>query len=417
MPGGVPSIPDLIEKKRDGHVLDEGEIRILISEFAAGRLPDYQMAAFAMAVYFRGMTGEETAFLTRAMLESGTSFSYPKGCPPVVDKHSTGGIGDKVSLILAPLVASGERWIPMISGRGLGITGGTLDKLEAIPGLDVNLTEVQALRQIEEIGVFMIGQTASICPADKRLYALRDVTATVPSEPLIVASIMSKKLAESLDELVLDVKFGTGAFMKSRTEAESLGEAMQSVGEATGVRTVLRYHPMNEPLGRSVGNALEVVEAIETLKGEGPEDLREVTLSLAEAISEATREELEKRLADGTAFRKFTEMVEAQGGQVEVLERLGEVHRAPVIREIRATRSGVVETIDAEAVGRLCLALGAGRQQTNDRIDHRVGMDQLVKCGAEIGSGDLVGRIHAATESAAGIAEEKFRQGWSWREE
>lgn len=411
------AIPALIEKKRDGGSLDDSEIRELISRFSIGEVPDYQMSAFAMAVYFRGMTAEETASLTRAMLDSGTSFSYPEGHPPVVDKHSTGGIGDKVSLILAPLVACGGRWVPMISGRGLGITGGTLDKLESIPGFDVRLPEEVAMRQLEEIGVFMIGQTDSLCPADKKLYALRDVTATVPSQPLIVASILSKKLAESLDELVLDVKFGSGAFMTTRDEAESLGEAMREVGEAMGVRTQLRYHPMSEPLGRSVGNVLEVVEAIEVLRGGGPRDLREVTLSLSEAISEVGREQLERWLEDGTAYGKFREMVEWQGGKVDDLDRLAEIHSAPVIREIRADRSGTVEAVDAGVVGRLCLALGAGRNAAEDDIDFAVGMDELVKVGAEVSNGEVIGRIHARSEEDAVTAEKRFREGWRWRSE
>lgn len=416
MSSSGPSVPDLIEKKRDGRILEEGEIRSLISQFSEGTLPDYQMSAFAMAVFFQGMTAEETATLTRAMLESGSSFSYSEESPPIVDKHSTGGIGDKVSLILAPLVACGERWIPMISGRGLGITGGTLDKLESIPGFSVDLSEERALRQIEEIGFFMMGQTASICPADKKLYALRDVTATVPSQPLIVASIMSKKLAESLDELVLDVKFGSGAFMKTKAEAESLGNAMREVGVAMGVTTHLCYHTMDEPLGASVGNALEVIEAMDTLQGGGPEDLREVTLSLAEKISEADRGELELRLSDGRAFAKFQEMVEAQGGKAEDLERFTSLHEAPVIHEIYTDRGGIVESVDADAVGRLCLALGAGREQADETIDFRVGMDQIVKTGAVLQAGDLVGRVHARTGEAAENAEERFWKGLKWRD-
>ncbi len=417
MPQKSLAIPALIEKKRDGGRLDDSEIWTLISRFSSGEVPDYQMSAFAMAVYFQGMTVPETASLTRAMLESGNSFSYPDNHPLIVDKHSTGGIGDKVSLILAPLVACGDRWLPMISGRGLGITGGTLDKLEAIPAFDVRLSEEAAMRQLEQIGVFMIGQTDSLCPADKKLYALRDVTATVPSQPLIVASILSKKLAESLDELVLDVKFGTGAFMKTREEAESLGEAMCEVGEAMGVRTQLCYHPMSEPLGRSVGNVLEAIEAIEVLKGGGPEDLREVTLSLSEAISEVGRDQLASWLDDGTAYKKFKEMVTCQGGQVDDLDRLSEIHSAPVIREVRADRSGVVAKIDAGVIGRLCLALGAGRESAEDEVDFAVGMDELVKVGAELEEGALIGRIHARREEDMERAEKQFWEGWQWESE
>ncbi|MEM7600918.1 MAG: thymidine phosphorylase, partial [Verrucomicrobiota bacterium] len=289
-------IPTLIERKREGESLSDEEIRFLIRAYTLERMPDYQMSALAMAIYFNGMTAEETASLTRAMLESGEVMRYPSDAPRIVDKHSTGGIGDKVSLILAPLLACGDVWVPMISGRGLGITGGTLDKLESIPGFSVNVTQEDAITQLQRVGVVMMGQTSDICPADKKLYALRDVTATVPSQPLIVASIMSKKLAESLDALVLDVKFGSGAFMKTRSEAESLGEAMRSVGEAMGVETSILYHTMDEPLGRTVGNALEVMESIEVLEGGGPEDLAEVTLDLAEKIGGVSRTQLEQWL-------------------------------------------------------------------------------------------------------------------------
>lgn len=407
-----PSAPALIEAKRDGGELSDDEIRGLIRGFTEGAIPDYQMAAFAMAVYFRGMSPEETASLTRAMLESGEVFDWPDSAPPVVDKHSTGGIGDKVSLVLAPLVACDDRWVPMISGRGLGITGGTLDKLESIPGFRIDLSRNEALAQLGSIGVAMMGQTEDICPADRKLYALRDVSATVPSQPLIVASILSKKLAESLDELVLDVKFGTGAFMRTREEGESLGEAMRQVGEAMGVRTHICYHPMDEPLGRAVGNALEVAEAIEVLEGRGPDDLHEVTLELAEKICSVDRDRLEGWLSDGTARRKWGELVAAQGGDPDSLERLGEIHRAETIREVRADLGGRVERVDAGAIGRLSLSLGAGRARVEDAIDFSVGMDQLVKVGDELESGDLVGRIHAPGEEEADRAEEAFRKGF-----
>ena len=285
-------VPTLIEKKRDGHELSAEEIGRLIAGFTRGEIPDYQMSAFAMAVFFRGMTPNETQRLTAGMMESGRVLSYPDGSPPKVDKHSTGGIGDKVSLVLAPLLACDEVWVPMISGRGLGITGGTLDKLESIPGFNVHLDEARALRQLEKIGLFIIGQTADICPADKKLYALRDVTGTVPSQPLIVASIMSKKLAENLDRLVLDVKFGSGAFMKTREDAEQLAAAMTLVGEEMGVEISHLLSPMDAPLGRAVGNALEVAEAVETLQGRGPEDLVRLTLDLATKVAMAPRAQL-----------------------------------------------------------------------------------------------------------------------------
>ncbi|MDF1755010.1 MAG: thymidine phosphorylase, partial [Verrucomicrobiales bacterium] len=315
-------VPSVIEKKREGKELSDSEIRDFINGYTTGDIADYQMSALAMAIYFQGMTAEETASLTHAMLESGEVFAYPDSAPRVVDKHSTGGIGDKVSLILAPLLACDDLWVPMISGRGLGITGGTLDKLESIPGFDVSVTREAAVRQLEKIGVVMMGQTPEVCPADKKLYALRDVTATVPSQPLIVASIMSKKLAETLDSLVLDVKFGSGAFMKKKEDAISLASAMQSVGEAMGVETHTVLNPMDEPLGQTVGNALEVLESIETLQGGGPGDLRKIVLDLAEKVAvNADRAQLESWLDDGTAFAKFGELVEAQGGDAAVLER------------------------------------------------------------------------------------------------
>ncbi|MEX2579391.1 MAG: thymidine phosphorylase [Verrucomicrobiales bacterium] len=405
-------IPALIERKRDGGSLTEAEIAGIVGAFATGGIPDYQMSALAMAVYFRGMTRDETAALTRAMLESGERFSYPDGAPRVVDKHSTGGVGDKVSLVLAPLLACGDCWVPMISGRGLGITGGTLDKLESIPGFRVGLSREEAVEQLEAIGVAMMGQTESICPADRKFYALRDVTATVPSEPLIVSSIMSKKLAESLDALVLDVKFGSGAFMKTKKEAESLGEAMREVGEAAGLTTRVCYHAMDEPLGRAVGNALEVAEAIDVLRGKGPEDLRAIAVELASQVSEADADQLGRWLDDGTAWAKFQRLVEFQGGEPDTLERWDSAHPAPVVREIRSPNSGRVVAVDAGAVGRASVALGAGRGRAEDDVDPAVGFDRLVKTGADVKADEVVARVHARTEAAAGEAETLFLSGF-----
>ena len=405
-------IPSLIERKRDGGLLSAREIRDLIAAYTSGDMPDYQMSALAMAIYFQGMTAEETASLTRAMLESGDVLSFPDDAPRVVDKHSTGGVGDKVSLILAPLLACDEVWVPMISGRGLGITGGTLDKLESIPGFRIDLDEETSLRQLEEIGVVMIGQTASICPADKKLYALRDVTATVPSGPLIVASIMSKKLAESLDSLVLDVKFGTGAFMKTKEDAEALGEAMREVGIAMGVDTSVCYNPMNEPLGHAVGNALEVAESLEILRGCGPSDLREITLDLAEKVATVDRAQLENWLDNGSALQKFENMVTCQGGDAGLLRDFSTVHPAALIRELEVPNSGVIEMVDADTVGRASLALGAGRGKADDEIDFSVGFDQIAKVGDEVKTGDCIARIHANSEADADIAAETFWKGF-----
>lgn len=402
-------VPSLIERKRDGEELTDAEIGRIVADFTAGSLPDYQMSALAMAICWRGMCPRETAALTRAMLESGSVLHHPPGHPPVVDKHSTGGIGDKVSLILAPLLACDRLWVPMISGRGLGITGGTLDKLEAIPGFRVGLSEAETLAQLETIGVVMIGQTESICPADKKLYALRDVTGTVPSIPLIVASILSKKLAESLDRLVLDVKYGSGAFMKTDEAARDLADAMRHVGEAMGVRITTRLNPMDEPLGHAVGNALEVREAIDTLQGRGPADLVAITLDLAAAVSDAPREQLAAWLSDGTAWAKFQALVAAQGGDVSCLDHYETVHPAPVRHPVTADRSGVVSRLDAGTIGHASLSLGAGRSRADDAVDFAVGFSDLVKTGSTVRAGDCLGIIHARSEADAAAAAEAFR--------
>ena len=393
-------VPSLIEKKRDGAELTREEIEGLITAFTRGDAADYQMSAWAMAVFFRGMTAPETQHLTTAMMRSGRVLEYLAGSPPKVDKHSTGGVGDKVSLVLAPLLACDEVWVPMISGRGLGITGGTLDKLESIPGFNVSLDEERAMRQLERIGVFMIGQTADICPADKKLYALRDVTGTVPSQPLIVASIMSKKLAENLDRLVLDVKFGRGAFMKTRGEAEELAASMTEVGELMGVRMSCLLSPMDEPLGRAVGNALEVAECVDILKGGGPEDLITLIVDLAVKVSSASRDQLSGWLADGSAWRKFVQLVEAQGGDASALEKLGSVHAAPHVQPFAAPDSGTVSKMDAELIGRASVLLGGGRQKADDAVDFAVGFSQLKKVGEHVETGEPLMMVHARTEQS-----------------
>lgn len=398
-------IPTLIARKREGEALSETEIRELIEGYTCGEVPDYQMSAFAMAVYFKGMTPEEIAALTRAMMESGDCFTHRPGHPAIVDKHSTGGIGDKVSLILAPLVACTGCWVPMVSGRGLGITGGTLDKLESIPGFKVGVTLEEAAVLLDRLGVVMMGQTDRFCPADKKLYALRDVTGTVPSIALITASIMSKKMAETLDRLVLDVKFGSGAFMQTRQDAEALAESLKAVGSAMGVEVHAVLNPMSEPLGRAVGNALEVIESIECLEGGGPADLRELVLDLSEKIAGVSRAELERLLDDGSARRRFDEIVEAQGGNPADLPRLAEIHRAPVIREVGALASGVVTQVDAGIVGQAALQLGAGRAKASDGVDFAVGFDALVKCGETVQNGQSVCRIHARTVADFEMAE------------
>ena len=393
-------IPSLIEKKREGQELSGEEIESLIVDFTAGKIPDYQMSAWAMAVFFRGMTAEETRHLTNAMMNSGRVLQYPKGSPPKIDKHSTGGIGDKTSIVLAPLLACDDVWVPMISGRGLGITGGTLDKLESIPGFNVNLDERRALKQLEQINVFMIGQTADICPADKKLYALRDVTGTVPSQPLIVASIMSKKLAENLDRLVLDVKFGSGAFMKAKADAEQLANSMTSVGELMSVKMSHLLTPMEEPLGRSIGNALEIAECVDALQGRGPDDLVKLVLDLAEKVSDTPRAQLAKRLEDGSAWKKFVGLVYAQDGDATTLEIIAKVNDVPLLEPIPSPVEGTVKTMDAGAIGRGSLLLGAGRQKSDDQIDFAVGISGIKKIGEKVAKGEPLMFVHARSENA-----------------
>ena len=391
-------VSPLIEKKRDGHALTAKEINSLMEDFTVGEIPDYQMSAWAMAVLFRGMTPAETRHLTDSMMRSGRILKYPDGSPPKIDKQSTGGVGDKVSLVLAPLLACDEVWVPMISSRGTGITGGTLDKLESIPGFNVNLDEKRALKQLDKISVFMIGETEDICPADKKLYALRDETGTVPSQPLIVASIMSKKLAENLDRLVLDVKFGTGAFMKTKEEAEQLAKAMTNVGETMKVKTSYLLNPMDEPLGRAVGNALEVAECVEILQGGGPPDLIKLIIDLAEKVSETPRAQLEKRLQDGSAWKKFVSLVYAQDGDATAVEKILEQHRAPIIQPWPAKSAGVVKKMDAEPIGRASVLLGTGRRKADDPIDFAVGFSGIKKVGEHVDLDEPLFVIHARNE-------------------
>ncbi len=398
-------IPTLISRKREGGELSSTEIEKLIDGYTRGEVPDYQMSAFAMAVFFKGMTPVEVAALTRAMMHSGDCFDHRPGHPPVVDKHSTGGIGDKVSLVLAPLVACTGCWIPMVSGRGLGITGGTLDKLESIPGFNVHISLKDAAAQLDALGVVMMGQTDRFCPADKKLYALRDVTGTVPSIALITASIMSKKLAETLDRLVLDVKFGSGAFMQTKADAEALAASMIAVGKEMNVEVHAILNPMSEPTGRTVGNALEVIEALECLDGGGPADLRKLVLDLAEKIAGVSREKLESLIDDGSARRRFDQIVAAQGGNAADLPRLAEIHKAPIIREVIASAGGVISKVDAGLVGQAALQLGAGRAKATDGVDFAVGFDRLVKCGERIHAGQAVCRIHARTAVDFDMAE------------
>ncbi len=391
----------LIARKRDGHALRDEEIAWLIDEFVADRVPDYQMAAFAMAVYLQGMTAEEIAALTHCKLHSGDILKW-HGDIPTVDKHSTGGIGDKVSLILAPLLACCEVQVPMISGRGLGPTGGTLDKLEAIPGFRADLSTAEFQQVCNDVGCVISGATADLVPADRKLYALRDVTATVSCIPLITASIMSKKLAEGLDALVLDVKHGSGAFMKTADEARRLAQSLVAVGKRLEVTTTAILTDMSQPLGLMIGNTLEVNESIEVLRGQGPTDVRKLTLALsAEVLVRAghadsimaAEHELIGHLDSGRAMERFRAMVAAQGGDLEA-ERL--VAPSTVMT---ARHAGVVQTIDAEALGYAVIELGGGRKVQKDRIDHSTGIEILVRIGDAVEAGQPLARMFAKPET------------------
>lgn len=390
------TLVELIARKRDGHALSDPQIARLIRAFSEGELADYQMSALLMAVFFRGMTDEETTALTDAMLHSGDIIDLAEVPGVKVDKHSTGGVGDKVSICLAPLVAACGVKVPMVSGRGLGHTGGTLDKLEAIPGFSVQL-EVPAFRRIvAEVGACMIGQTSRIAPADKRIYALRDVTATVESIPLIVASILSKKLAEGIDALVLDVKVGRGAFMKTEDSARALAEALVRVGTAAGKRVSALLTDMSAPLGRAVGNANETREAIELLHGRAPQDLWACTralgvemLLLGEVAKDAAEAEakLEAAIRSGEAVRVLERMIEAQGGDPHVAADPSRLPRAETVVPVLADRAGFVTSIDPLEVGLSAVAMGAGRTRADQQVDPSVGIDLAVSRGDRIEAG------------------------------
>jgi pyrimidine-nucleoside phosphorylase len=397
-------IPNLIQHKRDGQALSPADWRALIREYTAGRIPDYQMSALLMAVVFRGLTPEELAALTDAMLESGDRLHFDGLGRPVADKHSTGGIGDKVSLLLAPMVASAGVAVPMMSGRGLGHTGGTLDKLEAVPGFRTGLSLREAQAQVERIGCAMLGQTSEIAPADKKLYALRDVTGTVESIPLISASIMSKKLAEGLNGLVLDVKTGSGAFLPDRSQALELARTMIVLGQARGCPTVALLTAMDRPLGRACGNALEVEEAIEGLRGEGPVDLMEVTYALgaemlflvgAASTADDARQRLEDSVTSGRALEKLGEIIQAQGGDAGVIDDPTRLPQAREVEVYRAPRDGVVSRIEPRRIGGAIVELGGGRRSIEDEIDPSVGFVIPAKPGDRVRAGEPLASVFA----------------------
>jgi pyrimidine-nucleoside phosphorylase len=404
----------LIEAKREGRTLDPSQIKEAISAYTAGQIPDYQVAAFLMAVFFRGLTTAETKALTLAMRDSGDVLRFPDDPRPLVDKHSTGGIGDKVSLPLAPLLACLGFRVPMISGRGLGITGGTLDKLDSIPGFTSLPPTERVVEIVQSVGCVICGQTARMVPADKGLYALRDATATVPSIPLIVASILSKKLAESLHALVLDVKFGAAAFMPTFEKARELARELVTLSNECGVKTRALLTNMNTPLGRAAGNWLEVRESVRCLEGQGPSDLRELVLACAAHLllqtgkantPNAALEQAGRCLASGEPRKKWNQMLAAQGADLDAFSRkLALDHTAPVVVEVKAPTSGFVARCDARILGEVVRDLGGGRFTKESAINYDVGIDAIVKPGEPVQAGGVLARIHAADRTQAEAA-------------
>lgn len=398
---------DIIAKKRDGGELTTEEIQFLVTGYTDGTIPDYQMSAWAMAVFFRGMTPRETGDLTMAMAGSGEQLDLSTLSGIKVDKHSTGGVGDKTTLVVAPLVAAAGIPVAKMSGRGLGYSGGTIDKLESFAGFAVERSREQFLQQVRDIGVSVIGQSGNLTPADKKLYALRDVTATVEAVPLIASSIMSKKIAAGADAILLDVKVGKGAFMKSIEEAEVLAKAMVDIGTQVGRKTVAVISDMNQPLGFAVGNALEVKEAIDTLAGKGPRDLTELALAIGSRMlvlgglvedEQSGRAKLEEIMASGKAVEKLAQMVEAQGGDKSDVYETSRLPKAAIIQELVASEDGYVAQIDAEAVGHASVVLGAGRLTKEMAIDLAVGMVLHKKRGDQVKAGDILMTIHANKE-------------------
>jgi pyrimidine-nucleoside phosphorylase len=420
----------LLEAKRDGKTLTAEEIKTIVADYTRGDIPDYQMAAFLMAVFFRGLDTKETSALTLAMRDSGELLKFPADSRPLVDKHSTGGVGDKVSLPLAPLLACLGFRVPMISGRGLGITGGTLDKLDSIPGFRTSLPTQRISEIVQSVGCIICGQTERMVPADKGLYALRDVTGTVPSIPLIVASILSKKLAESLDALVLDVKYGAAAFVPTLEKARELAGAMVALGNECGVKTRALLTNMDSPLGRAAGNWLEVKEAVQCLEigqkvGRGvptAPDLRELVLACAahllvqtgkSSTFEDAHKQAEDCLASGAPRKKWDEMLIAQGADLEAFARkLALDHTAPVVTELKGSVAGFVSRCDARIIGEIIRDLGGGRHTKDSRINHDVGIDQLAKPGNEVQPSSILARVHAADLEQANAACERLKSAF-----
>lgn len=412
---------DVIRKKRDGVELSRSEIEALVDAYTRDKIPDYQVSAWLMAVVLRGMTRGETAALTDAMLRSGEVLDLSSLAGKKVDKHSTGGVGDKTSLVLAPLAAAAGVAVPMISGRGLGHTGGTLDKLEAIPGFNVNLPVAEFRRVLETCGCAMIGQTAEIAPADRKLYALRDVTGTVESPYLICASIMSKKLAEGIDALVLDVKTGSGAFMKSEKDAAFLAELMVDTGERMGKKMVALITDMDQPLGNKIGNALEVVEVVEVLRGGGPDDLRQLCIELAGwmlhlggvagSVAEG-KEQSERLISSGKALEKFREMVELQGGDPRAIDDVTKLPQTQRTMKLSSSSNGFVASMQCEQIGTACVILGGGRERKEDAVDPAVGIVLHKKVGDAVAIDEELATIYYNEEGRAGRAKQLLKESY-----
>lgn len=416
---------DIIAKKRDGLELTSQELEFFVTGYTNGSIPDYQASAWCMAVLLNGMTPAEATALTLHMARSGESLDLHAIAPFVVDKHSTGGVGDKTSLVVGPLVAAQGLPVGKMSGRGLGFSGGTVDKLESIPGFQVSLTTTQFMELLARHGLVIAGQSADLAPADGKFYALRDVTATVESMPLIAASVMSKKIAAGADAIVLDVKVGRGAFMKTEAEAVALAELMVEIGRGVGRKVAAVIAAMDQPLGYAVGNALEVKEAIETLHGGGPEDFREHCLTIAGKMVElagkaadldAAKALLVTSLADGTAWAKFGAWITAQGGDQAVLDNPDLLPRAPLIETVPAPRSGVITAIDAAEVGKTGVMLGGGREKKGDPIDYGVGIVHHAKIGASLSQGDPLLTIHANSPELLAAAKERLLAAIEWGE-
>lgn len=417
------NVVEFIRQVRDGESLSPESIRAFIDGVAKGEIPDYQASAYLMAVFHRGLSDEAVVETTLAMRDSGKPIDLSDLKAVKVDKHSTGGVGDKISIPLAPWVASCGVPVPMISGRGLGHTGGTLDKLESIAGFDVFMGTDAFCRLVKDEGLCMMGATANVAPADKKFYALRDVTSTVESIPLITASILSKKLSEGIDALVLDVKFGAGAFMKDFERAEALAESLVRVGKGAGLKVRALLTDMNAPLGRTIGNSLEIIESIEILKGQGPHDTTELTREIAAemlvlgekaADLDEARAKLDQSLASGAALEKLRTMIRVQGGDPSVVDNPSLLPKADEEVEVFADRDGWIAEIDAMALGTLAMDLGAGRRKAEDSVDHGVGLELDVCVGTKVSSGDRLGVIHQRRAKPGSTS--RFKEAFSWSE-